>query len=161
MLGERGRYPHVAMLSLKFTLRRLLVAIAIFSVLIGIARNEYRDVVDRVMHTYASRGCGDLLVDFMKRNGNSWPQDWIELENFYNQSGRRYVGVNDFSDLKDNFEIDFSVHPQKVDFQHGGEYSEFPFVRYRHSSQAVNCESANVIVLEYMHDTRNDETYSG
>ena len=111
-----------------------------------------QSVEPRLRDPFREMGTGELLVDFMKANNQRWPSDWAELEAFYERSTKSYSAIENFSDIRNYIEIDFSFDPASLSFwenadKHGELDPSFRVVwqRNRTSSEKSGAVANNLV----------------
>ncbi len=136
---------------MRFSFRSLLCVTLVFALLIGAGLWLKRNLEHGVGVAYASWGCGDLLVDFLESNSDHWPNDDADLERFYTNSGKQYVGIGSYSYLKRNFVIDFTFDPATDSASWIADPVAQRVVRYRDGGPSyVAGHEANSRVLTYL-----------
>ncbi|WP_419195039.1 hypothetical protein [Novipirellula herctigrandis] len=89
-----------------------------------------------VMDAYRVWGTGELLVDFMNANAQRWPNDWNELESFYEDTTRAYTVIENFNDIRDHIDIDFNFDPASITFDNAEDDPPFRAVWLRNGADS-------------------------
>ena len=102
---------------MKFTIRTALVVTTISAILltigIGVWRlKEYAE--ESVLNSYRLVSAGELFLEFKRSTGN-WPRDWDSLQQYASANGTQLYACENFDDLKNNIDIDFSLDLDRID----------------------------------------------
>ncbi len=97
----------------QFSLRRMLVAVAILSVVFSLLLFAKR-VIDVPFDAYKNWAMGDLIIAFMEENDGAWPSDWDELKPTCDKLGGQMIGGETFESLRRAVAIDFDFDPESV-----------------------------------------------
>jgi hypothetical protein len=102
---------------MKFTIRTALVVTTISAVLltIGIGVWQLKEFAEEsVLNSYRLVSAGEIFVQF-KRSTGYWPPDWDALQHYAAANGSQSYACENFEELKNNIDIDFSLDLTSID----------------------------------------------
>ena len=73
---------------------------------------EYAE--ESVLNSYRLVSAGELFLEFKRSTGN-WPRDWDSLQQYAAAHGSQLYACENFDDLKNNIDIDFSLDLNRID----------------------------------------------
>jgi len=121
----------------QFSLKRLLVGVAVVAVLLT-AVLFVRRVIQVPFDAYQNWAMGDLVIGYMEANDGAWPGSWDDLRTTYNQLGGRLPGGETIESLQRDVHVDFEFDPVAASASITADASEpgFRVIRLKNGSTA-------------------------
>jgi hypothetical protein len=94
----------------QFSLRSLLILVAVFAVLLAVGLFVKR-VVEVPFDAYKHWAMGDLIVEHLETHDGEWPRNWNDLRGAYNSLGGRLIGGETMESLEKAVNVDFDFDP--------------------------------------------------
>jgi hypothetical protein len=146
--------------SFRFSLKKLFVFFAIVCVLFAAATWSIgfaRRIMDTPQECYATMEAAEAFIDYMRANGDDWPQNWEDLRAPFAVIYQRGENSLTFEELKERIDIDFSVDTarlREVGAQSGSNQAKM--IRLR-SGRQIYWEGAepNETILKYLNRRPN------
>lgn len=135
----------------QFSIRTLLIAVAVIAVLLAVAIEINGRIEDLVANGYRVQEAGDLLVNYLDDCGK-WPENWDDLYRYVDANKSTFRYVPNIKDLQNNVRIQFQFDPDKIDLQSGWSDEKPPFIvvisRYGRTVGATR--NPNSFIYEYL-----------
>jgi len=114
---------------------KLVVVISIIvlgiTILLGFACFFYINGPVAVRNAYAGLTLSEMTIIFMEENNGAWPQNWNDLESYYETACRRQSDYCAFEEIRSNLEMDFTFSPEEFGtaLREGTEIPELQVIR--------------------------------
>lgn len=135
----------------QFSIRTLLIAVAVVAVLLAVAIEINGRIEDLAANGYRVQAVGDLLVDYLDECG-TWPENWDDLHRYVEANKSTFRYVPNIEDLRTHVRIKFQFDPDGIDLQSEWSDEKPPFVvvlsRYGRTYGATR--NPNEFIYEYL-----------